>query len=179
MRYIQRVKYIFEGLCMLAASAVMLYNPDNGYLLVAAILSISFLIRGISQLIYYFSMARHMVGGKMILYRAVIFIDLGIFILSTIDIPKIYIILYLLVAHAFAGMVDVLRAFEARRLGAAWKNTLLFGVANILVAILPVIGGVFFDSARIIVYIYSAGLVYAAAVRIITAFRRTSVLFIQ
>ena len=178
MKYVQRIKYIFEGLCMIGASALMLYSPDDGYILVAAILSVSLFIRGVSQLIYYFSMARHMVGGKMILYRAVLFLDLGILIMSTIDIPRLYIIMYLLVAHAFAGAIDVLRAFEARKLGAAWKNTLTFGIANILLATLPLVGGIFFDSARIIVYLYSAGLIYSGIVRIVSAFRRTSILFV-
>ena len=46
------------------------------------ILGVALLSSGIKQFIYFFSMGIHMIGGKMILYRALITLDLSFFILS-------------------------------------------------------------------------------------------------
>ena len=122
-------------------------------------------------------MARHMVGGRIMLYLAVVVLDLGMFTMMLTNIPKIYIVLYLVVVYAFAGVVSILRALEAKRYQAPmWKLSLISGIINVVIAILCII---FMRSTNMIVYLYCVGLIYSAIVRIVTAFRETAIVYIQ
>ena len=173
----QRVKNVLIGILIILGSIIMIAIPESGIKIAAFILSLSLFIYGIRSLIFYFSMARHMVGGRIMLYLGVIILDLGMFTLMMSNIPTIYIVLYLVIIYVFSGVIDVLRALEAKKYGAStWKLSLVSGFINIVVGILCV---VFIRSTNMIVYFYCAGLIYSAIVRIITAFRKTEIVFIQ
>ena len=178
MSLMQRVKSIASALLMIAAAVAMLLFPDNGFGFIALILSVSLTLYGMRTLVYYFSMARHMVGGKRILYQGLITFDLGIFTLTMVDNHKIYIILYLLAIHAFAGVIDILRAMEARRFEGPWRMDMASGLVNVSIAILAVICGFFLNNTQYIVYIYVSGLLYSAVLRIVNALRKTSIIYI-
>ena len=137
-------------------------------MILALILSVSLTLYGLRVLLYYFSMARHMVGGKRILYQGLIIFDLGIFTLTVVDNPKIYIILYLLGIHAFAG-----------RFEGPWRMDMASGVVNVSIAILAVVCGFFLNNMQDIVYIYASGLFYSAVLKIVNALRKTSIIYIQ
>ena len=98
MNSIQRIKKFLSGLGMLLGSLILAAKPEDGYYIIAFLLSISLLLSGVRNLIYYFNMARNMVGGKTILYRALILTDLGLFTITSITIPKIYLICHLLIS---------------------------------------------------------------------------------
>jgi len=173
----QRIKNILIGLLMILGSIILIAFPEDGLLIVAGVLSLSLFIYGIKTLIYYLTMARHMVGGRIILYIAVIVLDFGMFTMMMTNIPKMYIALYLLAIYAFSGAIDILRALEAKKYqSSAWKLKLISGIINIVIAILCV---VFIGSTNMIVYLYCAGLIYSAVVRIATAFRKTAIVYIQ
>ena len=121
------------------------------------------------------SMARNMVDGKLSLFYGIIALDLGMFAYTLQDIPPIYIVLYLLITHLFSGVIDVLRAMEARRLGSRWKLSTAIGVANILLA---VVCGFCLHRLSLLTYVYAIGLVYAACLRMAQAFRRTAIIYI-
>lgn len=177
MSKVQRVKSLLVGILMLFSAFIMIYKPDLGYQLVIAILSISLLLYGIKSLIYYFTMARFMVGGKASLYKGIIIFDLGMFTMTLTDIPKTYIILYLVAVNIFAGGVDILSAVDAKKTGSpSWRFKLISGVISILIAICCI---VFHSSTRIMVYIYCFGLVYSAIFKIISAFRKSAIVYIQ
>ena len=125
MSLMQRIKSIAAALLMIAAAVAMLIYPGTGLAFIALILSASLTLYGLRTLVYYFSMARHMVGGKRILYQGLIVFDLGIFTLTMAYNHTIYVILYLLAIHAFAGVVDVMRAMEARRFDGPWRMDML------------------------------------------------------
>lgn len=180
MTNMQRAKKILAGLLLLLCSGLMVYDPENGLYIVALILSGSLILYGIRCLSLYIFMARYMVGGKAILYRGIIILDLGVFTLSMVDDPKLYIIFYLLGFHAFAGVLDILRALEARRYRSpSWRRSLLNGVGNMAVAIIAVFVGFFLHSTRDLVYLYAACLCYSASTQIATAFRKTAIVYIQ
>ena len=104
-------------------------------------------------------------------------IDIGLFSLSMTNIPFVFVILYLAAIHAFSGAIDVLRSLEAKGYKApSWRFSMISGAVNIIVAILCI---VFLSSERMIVYIYAAGLIWAAVSRIISACRKTAVVYIQ
>lgn len=173
----QRIKSILIGVLIFLGAVIMIALPEDGFIIAAAILSLSLFIYGVKTLIYYFTMSRHMVGGRIMLYIAVVVLDLGMFTMMMTNIPKIYIVLYLLVIYAFTGAISVLRALEAKKYQApSWRFSLISGIINLVIAILCV---VFISSTRMIVYFYCVGLIYSAIVRIVTAFRKTAIVYIQ
>ena len=107
MNKLTRFRYFMTGLFIMTISILMLIFPDLGYVLALLILGFYQLIKGFQQLIYFFSMGIHMVGGKIILYRALITIDLGIFTLSIHGIGQRYIMIYFIFYFIFAGIASV------------------------------------------------------------------------
>ena len=171
-----RIGKILTGILIIAAAVCMILLPEIGYYVIALILGFSLLFSGIASLIYYFTMARFMVNGRMILFKGVILLDFGLVSASLIDMPKIYLIIYLVVVHAFSGVVELLRSMEARSYGASWKLKLSHGIINLLLALCCL---VFIKMTNMAIYIYAAGLMYSAAIRIITALRKTALVYIQ
>ena len=176
MSSFQRVRYVFQGLMMLLCVAVLLLTPEKGYRVIGYILSVVLAVGGLRALLYYFTMARHMVGGKIILFRGIIALDLGMFAAALADIPPIYVLLYLLIVNLFSGAVDVMHAREARKLGAPWRLLLASGLADILMAVACAFC---LRSPTILSYVYSAGLLSSACLRFAQAFRKTAIVYIS
>jgi len=168
---------LLVSLIMIAFAVTLFAFPQEGIAVVVAVLSAALVIGDIRMFVYYFSMARHMVGGLTILYRAIILLDLGLFTATLNSIPLPYVMLYLASIHAFSGAVGIMRALEARRVGTgSWRLRLLHGIVDLLQALLCLI---FIGSVQLAVYIYAAGLIYSAIFRIITAFQRMAIVYIQ
>ena len=157
----------------------MLIALDNETALkfIILIFCISLLFSGIRELLSYFTMARRMVGGRSILYRSIIVIDIGIFTMSLTDVPMAYIMLYLAGIHLFSGSIDILNALGTKRLqGVSWKMQFLYGLLNVVIAVLCLI---FIKSIGIAVIIYAFGLASSGVMRIVQACRRTAIVYIQ
>ena len=146
MSKFQRFQNIVIGLSMLISAAILILLPEGGCLYIMLFLAASLILRGISELIYYFTMARYMVGGKLILFIGAVFFDFGFFTLTLSDESKLFVLAYLLGFHAFAGLVICM---------------------------------IFSRNEILLVYCYCAGMIYSAALRIYSAFRRTAVVYIQ
>ena len=172
----QRVRNVLIGLVTLALSVLLFLDPSNGFYVVAMLLTFTLILFGLRCLFFYFTMARHMVGGRSMLYVGIITLDIGVFFTTLSDVPKLYIVLYLLFIHAFDGAMKVMRSLEARRYGSSWRLNLSAGLVNLVMAALCV---VFLRRPEMIVWLYSAGLAYGGCVRIASAFRRTAVVYIQ
>ena len=173
----QRIKNVLIGILIILGAVILIAFPEEGIIITASILSLSLFVYGIKTLIYYITMTRHMVGGRIMLYLAVVVLDLGMFTMMLTNIPKMYIALYLVVVYAFSGAIDILRALEAKKYQApSWRLSLISGIISVVIAILCI---VFIGSTNMIVYLYSAGLIYSAIVRIVTAFRKTAIVYIQ
>lgn len=176
MNIVQKVRSIIVGILMIIAAIVMIIFPDVGYIPAIIILGVSLLIAALRSLHFYFTMARHMVGGRTLLYLAIIMLDAGVFSLTLSNVPKIIIIIYLFITHAFSGAVDIMRALEAKRFKAPhWKFRLTYGIINIAVGVVCVI---MVRHIEVSVIVYSLGLIFAAVSRIINAFRKTQVAYI-
>jgi len=176
----KRVIDVIFGIAMFAVG-VALFIVDTKYSLTAvlAFIQIGMSFRGLRLLYYYLTMARHMVGGKNVLYRSFIMLDLGTMAGSLIGHELSYTVFYLALLHIFTGAVSMLRANESRRYGARWRMKMAFGVTNVLLAIAVVVGSVVFREPLITVGIYGAGLIYSAVLRIASAFKRTDIVYIQ
>lgn len=173
----RRVGNILTGLIMLFLGLQMVVEPSRTYKLIILVLGFTLLISGVRSLVYYFTMAKHMVGGRAVLYRAVIVLDIGLFSLSLTNIPLLFVVLYLAAMHGFTGFVDILRAREAHRMKAgSWKLNFSAGLINVIMAALCLI---FLGSEIVAAEIYGLGLMYAGLIRIVQAFRRTAVVYIQ
>lgn len=170
MSKFQKIRSILFAVGMIVSGLIVILDPKHGYSIVITILSAWLLLYGISTLIYFFSMARHMVGGKIILYKGIILTDFGCLTGSIVDIPRIYVIGYLVIIHAFSGLVEILRAFEQRRYGAKMIMKLLHGIVNILMALACI---VFIKQPATACIIYGLGIIYSAFMRITTALHRT------
>lgn len=179
MSHFQRIKNILIAVSLFLFAAALIIVPEEGYDLVAAIIGILLLIYGFRLLWYYFTMARHMVGGKSSLYHAIIVLDLGLFTGSLASMSSFVIVFYLFGIFAFAGFVDILRAFEVKRVGGAWRGRLITGCIGVLFAILMLVLGVILGDKTILVYGFCISLFYAGAVRIFNAFRKTAIVYIQ
>lgn len=177
MTGVQRFGRIATGVMIIIGALIIIVTGEIGYLLVCAVLGISLFVSGIRMLIGYFRLNRFMVGGRRKLYLGIIVLDLGIFTMSLSEIPRIYIVLYLVVIHVFTGVIDVLQAMESKRYEAPkWKFSLASGIANILVGAACLI---FIRDIEVVILIYAGGLIYSALVRIASAFKRTAIVYIQ
>ena len=178
MNGFQRIKGVLAGLVMLAVAALLIAYPYDGkYMIIVGILSLGLTIGGIKNIIFYFRMARHMVGGKLILVQGVIILDLAFLTGSLTTVPRVYILLYLIVMHAFYGIIEVLRAMESKRaVEGPWKLKFGHGLVNFTLSLACL---VFIRYPNTAVIIYSLGLIYSAVIRIISSFRRTTFIFIE
>lgn len=172
----QRVKSVLGGVIALLTAPVLLIDPELGCALIAWILGISAAWKGLRMLVYYFSMARHMVGGKSILYQGIIILDFGLFTMGFATIPGQYIMVYLLLGHLFYGLVGVLRAMEIRekKMG-SWRLKLLSGAGDIALGLLCLVQ---INSVQTMVAVYCLGVLWSAVGRIVAAFRRTAVVYV-
>lgn len=173
MTKMRRINYIIQGLLILLVVGVLLIDPEDGYVLILAFLSISFLVYGINQLLFYFTLAKYMVGGKYIICKAIAVLDLGLEAAALTEVPKMYVMIYLVAGLVFGGFIDVLRAMDTRkREGRRWKVKLLQGIITIVIAL----AGLFFvNSTHIVVYFFCFGAVSLAFTRIVEAFRDTTI----
>lgn len=173
----QRIKSVFGSLVVIGFAPLLILDPDIGCMVIVVVLGAAAALAGLRMVVYYASMARHMVGGKIILYIGVILIDFGLFTFGFADVPKQYIMLYLMLAHLFYGLVGILRAMEiwGKKLG-SWRFKLLIGLGNLA------LGGLCLaqiSSSKMTVYIYSLGLLWSALGRMVSAFRPASVVYVE
>ena len=160
---------------MILAALLIFLMTEDGYKLITLMIWVSLTLSALRQLVYYFSMARHMVGGRLVLYKAIIFLDLALFTRAVIRIPRAYVLIYLSVLFGFAGLVDVLHSLESRRVGGSWRFNLSHGILNIILAGICL---VFIRTGRLVEVIYGISLISSAILRIISATRRTAVVYI-
>lgn len=180
MSRFQRIKAIVIGILLLLSSLLILIVPEEYYLLFTFIISIMLIVYAVRKLFYYFRMARHMVGGKAILYEAIIILDFGLFTSSLYDDHSLTILIYLLVIFIFTGFVDILRAFEAKKTGAKnWKFKFLTGLIMVIFALALVIVGLIFRNTAILKYGFCISVLFAAFRRFRVAFSKTAIVYIQ
>ena len=152
-------------------------DAETGIVIVVLILSLELFVNGIKEIIFYFSMAIHMVGGKRALYRGVIILELALFTMSLYRVPQIFVLLYLIGIHAFSGGVEIMRAMEAKKNeSSSYKLKLIQGIMDLLMAACCLI---FIKVGNIAIYIYAVGIINSAVMKIVSAFRKTAVVYIQ
>ena len=177
MTKFQRVKNIIYGLLLIASGMILLFIPEDAFVLLLLLLSTTLLISGVNTLVYYFTMARFMVDGKMMLYKGIIIFDFGVLTASLVDVPRQFVLVYLIGVHAFSGLVELLRALEARRYGGRnWRLKMGHGLVNVVTCIICVI---FINHTNTVIIVYALGILYSGVLTLVSAFRRTAFVYIQ
>jgi len=171
----EKVKTVFSSVLVIACSILMMLLPEEGHYFVIAILCVVLLLRGLRDLVYYFSMGRYQVGGKIILYKGIIIFDLGLFTFGLSDLPQQYVMLYLLAYYIFTGGINILRAREAKSLGAPWKFKMLSGIFCLGISALCILN---FGSNEVMLYILCSGFIYSAILRCFVVLRRNAIVYI-
>lgn len=175
----RRILNIIEGIGLLFLAALPLAFSEYGLHIVLFFMGISLIFKGVRTLLFYLSMARHMVGGKLLLYYGLFYLDAGILSTAVSDNPGKIPVIYVSVVIAFAGLIDLLRSSEARKLKAPqWKRRAVSGTVLLATAASILAGGVFFGNTSAAVSAYALGLVFSAGHRICNAFRRTAIAYI-
>ena len=176
MSKLRRIANLLLSLLMIAGGVVLMLDPENGLPLVALVLGLALMIYGIHKLVYYITMARHMVGGLLLLFISVIAIDISVFALTQIEDPRLSIVLYLVCYNAFTGVLAIARAVESKIFKSRWLPSFIHGVINVVLAVLCL---VFVGSDQIVIAIFCFGLFYNAFARLVSAFKPTEVIYIQ
>lgn len=171
----KRLLRILSGIVMLLCSAGMMLYPQVGYAFVILFLDLSLILYGLRMLVYYFTMARFMVGGIATFYKSIIAIDFGMFVFGLDQMPQKYAMLYLIFCLAFSGAVDILRSVEARRLSAPWRLHAGYGLVKVGSAVICLF---FLNSIKVVTFLYCVGLIHSAVFSFITAFRKTAIVYV-
>ena len=172
----QRIKEIMQALLMIAVAVSLFQDQVDGILIILAVLSVVYTLRGIGTLIYYFTMARFMVGGRSLLYTGMIMLDFGMLTGTLTDVPHHIILLYLASVHAFSGFVKIMRSRETGRFGGSWKIKMFHGILDIAAALACI---VFIKRYEAAIIIYASGMIYSGILHFISAFRKTKFVYIQ
>ena len=176
----KRLINILQGLVMIALALGLAAFPTESLPIVLGLIGLGMTINGIRSLMYYFSMAKHMVGGKTVLYRGIIFLDIGILTSSLADAPGRSLIIYIAAVCVFTGMVALLRAREEKTWGSRrWIWKMIYGAIYILIAAAVLVCGFVWNIPEVAVDAYALGLIWSAAGRIASAFRRSAIVYIQ
>ena len=180
MTLVQRIRTVLGALLTILCAILLLFLKEDGYLLVCLLLSLSLIVYGVRTLIYYFTMARHMVDGRGVFFKGILILDFGVFTLSISQNYSTFIVFYLLFAHAFSGIVEVLRALEARRFqSGSWRLTMIQGFLRIGFAVAAVIIGFVIGDLQTLTGIYAIGLIWSAVIQFFSGFRKTAIVYIQ
>ena len=92
----KRIGKVLGALAYLLCVFLLYRMGEDGFKLVCMLMSLSLILFGVRNLLFYFTMARHMVDGRGSLYIGVIVLDFGVFTLSVSQNQSLFIVFYLL-----------------------------------------------------------------------------------
>lgn len=177
MSGIRRLSKLIYAIFMLIGSVLLLVYPKEGYFFVVLIIDITLLIYGIRMLIYYFALARYMVGGIMTFYKSIIVLDFGMFMFNLDETPYKLVMLYLAVVMIFNAIITILGALDSKRLDVpGWSRRLAYGVVKMVLAL----GCLFlWNNMEVVTYVYSIALIHTALYNIATALKKSAMVYIK
>ena len=91
MSKFRRIFNVLSGAGMILIGVLlMLMESADGLKLALICIQMGMTFRGLRLLYYYLSMARYTVGGKSVIYRSMIYLDMGVLAGSLLDHPVVY-----------------------------------------------------------------------------------------
>ena len=181
MTLFQKIQNCLIGALLIFAAVILFLAPSEAIIYIPIVIGLTLLVYGSRFLVLYLRMAKHMVGGKSILYKGIIIMDAAIFTTTIAGMNnKIIVLIYLLGIYAFAGVVALLRSLEVKQTGAdGWKTKLAEAIGDLLFVVALIIIGFVLGREDIFVYGYCASLIYSGLMKIIGAFKKTAIVYIQ
>ena len=177
MTKMKKVLNLLLGLYLILMGLGMILLPEQGVGVAMTLMSLILVVIGIRGLILYFTMAKHMVGGKSILYLNMVLLDFGLVSASMVSQSKLFILAYLIAAHAFTGVVGLLRANEERRYGVgSWKFKYVYAIFNLAIVLACLF---FFKSVDTLVRVYGIGIILSGAGEILKIARKEEVVYVM
>lgn len=173
----KRVFTIIGAFLAIQGSLILMLVPNYALEIIAAGLGFTLVFYGLKYLLYYLTHAQHMVGGKWFLLIGLILLDAGIFAGTVYDKAKVLTILYIAGAHLIGAGLNIVRAVGNRKdNNRGWKIDMAQGVGNIILVLLCII---FMHDVIIPVYIYCISAIYTAILMLISAFKKTAIVYVQ
>lgn len=173
----RRVFTVILAIFVIQASIILMMVPEMAFEVIAFGIAVMLLFYGVKYLIYYLTHAQHMVGGKWFLIIGIILFDLGAFASSLLDQAQAILIIYVAGAHFVGAVLNIIRTVGNKKdNNPSWKIDLAQGIGNFAQVVLCL---VFINHISIPVYIYCIGCIYTAVLMIITACKKTAIVYVQ
>ncbi len=177
MNKTQKIENFVIGLFMLATAMVIMLVPEIGYMIAGFMMGCGIIIYGAKSIIYYLFMARHMVGGRKILFNGIVITDFGIVALLLINQPQRILMFYLIVIYMLYGIINILRARDIKKQGGKnWIRKFTLGLIDVCVGVLCF---VFINSTNLVVIFYGIALLLYALAKIGSVFEKTEMIYIK
>lgn len=171
----KKIFVVITSILMLLLAVDLFFEDVYGYYFIITVLVIYLAIRAVQSVWFYFSMARHMVGGLFHFYQAVLFVDLMLFAPVLLYAPRWVMVLYLNGMIIFSGIVDILGAREQKKMmWPRWKLKMSLGISKVVFAIAAMI---FMNAPERLAMVYAVALAYTAIMRVIDVFRARNVAY--
>lgn len=175
----KRILNILKSILMILFALILVIVPVDGIILVIVFVAFGLIIKGLGNLIYYFQMARSMVGGKIMLYRGIITLDLGLFIGNLATRQGIFLILCTAAINAVAGVFSILKAFESKKIGSSqWIISLINGILMISLLFVVISSWIFQKEPTFAMYVFAFELVLSALQKFIESLKKTAIAYI-
>lgn len=180
MTRLDRVLNFLRAIVQIIFAVLIFLDPDDGLAVVIYIIGINMILRAISNLTYYFTMARSMVGGRFALYRGIIYLDFGVFTVLTVDALTAYLIIYIAILSFITGGIAVMRAVESKRAGSPqWRSLIAYGSVNLIMVIIVLVGGLVLKHPFLAIDVYAGTLIYSSILRIRSSFKESAIIYIK
>jgi len=173
MGLMRRFINIIIGLLLVISSLLIFIEPELGLYIALFFFTAVIFIFSIRTIVYYIRLARHMVGGQIILFIGIFTFCVAAYAVNIQNAPVKTISVIMIVMFTFTGVIDLLRAREAKRGGAgSWK----FSMASAIVEIILAVACQVFHAANTDVtgIIFGIALLYSGVSRIISALRKVN-----
>lgn len=172
----QRIFTILKSIFFIICAIIILAYPEDGYRIVVLILDIALLIKGFSMLVYYFTMARHKVGGLSTFFKSIIIIDFGLFVLSYKEAPQKIVMVYLILLCGFSAVVAVMNIMKGIKIKSpAWKIQCVRCAIAVLAALFCIIN---INSNEAAAVVFGFGLILSAISDILLCFKDSEMYYI-
>ncbi|MBR2793509.1 MAG: DUF308 domain-containing protein [Solobacterium sp.] len=119
-----RIKMILSSLLMIFSAFLLIISQEDAFDVIAALLSIYLIAYAIREFHYFFTLARFMVGGKYLFYRAILALDFGIFAVTMTRMPSEIILFFLCASFIFTGVIDILKSMDSKKWAEAGGSVL-------------------------------------------------------
>ena len=173
----RRVLTVVVALLGILGAVILMTIPDYAYEVLELGISLTLVYNGVRYIIYYITNAQHMVGGKWFLLIGIIMFDMGVFATAIYDRTQKITLIYIICAQLVAAVLSLIRAAgDMKDKNLSWKFHLAQGIGSSIQVILCLI---FINSAMIPLYLYCIYAIYTAILMIISAFKKTAIVYVQ